>query len=245
MIFSIIIPVYNEEKNISKILDKLFRVKFSCKIELVLVDDYSKDRSVEIIETYVKKRRNVKLFKQPKNCGKGAALHRGIAEARGDIIGIQDADSEYSPTDLARLIKPIIDNEADVVYGSRFIKSTNQIHRTFHYLGNKYLTLISNLLSGLYLSDMETCYKVFRADVLKALKLETKRFGFEPEVTAKIAKLRLRVHEYPISYFPRNYSQGKKIGWKDAVAAIWFMIKFNMQKLPKETLEKLPKRYLA
>lgn len=244
MKFSIIIPVYNEEQNISSILDKLLKIKFGCPIELILVDDCSDDRSVSIMRRYSKKRKNIRLFCQARNGGKGTAIHRGIREARGNIIGIQDADYEYSPEDLVTLIKPILENRADVVYGSRFIKSTNQIHRTFHYLGNKYLTLVSNLLSGLYLSDMETCYKVFRADILKALKLEARRFGFEPEVTAKIAKLRLRVHEYPISYFPRNYNQGKKIDWKDGVAALWFMVKFNVQKLPKETLAKLPKRYL-
>lgn len=243
MKLSLVIPVYNEESNLKKVLDNLLTISFPCEVEYVIIDDCSKDNSWSIIQTFAKNPK-IKIHKQEFNQGKGAALHKGFSLATGDIIAVQDADFEYDPKDLATLISPIIDNKADVVFGSRFRKTSPQVHRTIHYLGNRILTLFSNLCSGLYLTDMETCYKVFRADLLKKIPLEAKRFGFEPEVTAKIAKFNVRVHEYPISYYPRTYLEGKKIGWKDGVAALWYILKFNFQKLDKGQLSAIPKNYL-
>lgn len=156
---------------------------------------------------------------------------------------MQDADFEYAPEDLVELVNAILLNRADIVYGSRYRKNSPNVHRTFHYAVNRLLTLTSNLLSGLYLSDMETCYKVFRAEILKPITLECNRFGFEPEITAKIAKLKVRVHEDPIQYFPRNYLEGKKISWKDGVAAVWFMLKFNLRGQNETSLRNVPEKY--
>ncbi len=168
------------------------------------------------------------ILTQPINQGKGAALQRGFEEAVGDWIVVQDADFEYDPQDLKILLVPVLEGKADVVFGSRFKKSGTQVHRTFHYLVNRFLTMLSNALSGLYLTDMETCYKLSRGEILKNVILESRRFGFEPEVTAKIARLKVRVHEIGISYFPRNYMEGKKITWKDGVAALWHLAYFNL-----------------
>lgn len=240
---SLVIPVYNEAGHLQAVLDKLYELKLPCQPEFVIVDDCSKDGSWEIIEKN-KSRPDVIAFRQPQNAGKGAALHRGFELATGDIILVQDADFEYDPDDLPKLIQPLIDDKADVVFGSRFRKESAQVHRTFHYLINRFLTILSNLMSGLYLSDMETCYKIFRADIIKNLSLEAKRFGFEPEVTAKIAKLKLRMREFPISYYPRTYQEGKKINWKDGVASLWFILKFNLRGLTPDELRKLPPKYI-
>jgi len=244
MTVSFIIPVYNEGPHLKDFFKLILNMKFGFETEFVIVDDHSTDNSWEIIQT-IAESSPVKIFRQDKNQGKGAAIRRGIEQATGDIILIQDADFEYDPNDLDSLVKPILENRADVVFGSRFRKTSPQIHRTFHYLINRFLTLVSNMLSGLYLSDMETCYKVFRADVIKPLikGFEADRFGFEPEVTAAVAKLKLRVHEYPISYFPRGYLEGKKINWKDGVAALWFIIKFNLRSLPPKVKDSIPPKY--
>ncbi len=243
MKLSIVVPIYNEDEILEKAIQRLLAVKFPIDVEYILIDDCSTDNSWEIIKSCSIKS-GVKYFRLHKNQGKGAALRRGFSMAEGSIITVHDADFEYDPIDLVKLIQPIIDNQADIVYGSRFKRNNPQVHRTFHYLGNRLLTFLSNLFSGLYLSDMETCYKVFRSEILLALPLNSSRFGFEPEVTAKIAKLNVRVHEYPISYNPRNYVQGKKIGIKDGLAAIWFIIKYNFTKLPKTAYEKLPEKYI-
>ena len=239
---SLVIPVYNEAQHLRDVLDRLRTVAWPCPVEYVLVDDCSRDGSWEIAEEYGKTHPMVTI-RQPQNCGKGAALRRGFELATGDIIAVQDADFEYAPEDLVELVNAILNNRADIVYGSRYRKNSPNVHRTFHYAVNRLLTLMSNLLSGLYLSDMETCYKVFRAEILKPIKLECNRFGFEPEITAKIARLKVRVHEYPIQYFPRNYLEGKKINWKDGIAAMWFMLKFNLRRHDDPALRDVPAKY--
>jgi glycosyltransferase involved in cell wall biosynthesis len=212
--------------------------------ELVIVDDCSSDGSRDIVKSFPFKS-EVIFHEHTENRGKGAALHAGIRRATGDFIGIQDADFEYSVDDIPSLLVPLIEGRADVVFGSRFKKDCRQVHRTFHYVVNRFLTLLSNLASGLFLSDMETCYKFFKAEVIKGIALESLRFGFEPEVTAKIARLDLRVMELPISYFPRNYAQGKKITWRDGIAAIRHIIYFNLIADRKRWYDaKLPPHYV-
>ncbi len=240
---SLVIPVYNEEDHLERFLKVIDALSLPGGKELVIVNDCSRDRSKEILESF-QFTSPVKLLHQPVNCGKGAALRTGIEQATGDIIGIQDADFEYDPADIPTLVEPLVQEKADVVFGSRF-KRTHQVHRTIHYLGNRLLTLCSNFASGLYLSDMETCYKFFRADVIKNVRLESDRFGFEPEITAKIAKLKLRVMEFPISYFPRNYLEGKKITWKDGVAAFRHIVYFNFARNIQNSFKsELPNRYI-
>jgi glycosyltransferase involved in cell wall biosynthesis len=227
MTVSLVIPIYNEAGHLQSFLDKVDSLKLPCDKELVFINDASKDSSWEILTYYKFKSKNL-LLNQEKNQGKGAALRRGFTEASGEIIVVQDADFEYDMEELSTLLEPVIADKADVVYGSRFRKEANQVHRTFHYLINRLLTLLSNLFSGLYVSDMETCYKIFRSDIIQNINLESNRFGFEPEVTAKLARLKLRVKEYPISYYPRNYLEGKKITWKDGVAALRHILYFNI-----------------
>lgn len=212
--------------------------------ELVFVDDCSRDKSYEILKNHPFKSQ-VQILRNEVNRGKGASLHRGIDAATGEIIAIQDADFEYDARELKELLDRVRINKADVVYGSRFKKSSYAVHRTFHYMVNRILTLMSNALSGLYLTDMETCYKVFRADIIKNIQLESARFGFEPEITAKIARLKVRVEELPISYHPRSYLEGKKITWKDGVAAIKHIIYFNLFVSHKTYFkEGLPSKYI-
>ncbi len=226
MKLSIVIPVYNEERTVERILGIVKDVPYDK--EILVVDDGSKDNTREILTRYDADD-EIKVFHQPQNMGKGAALRRGFEEATGDIVLIQDADMEYDPRDYPRLLQPIIDGEADVVYGSRYQEGPGRVHRWGHTMGNKFLTLMSNVMSDLYLTDMETCYKVFKREVIQNIVLESNRFGFEPEVTAKLAKMReLIIHEVPISYDGRSYDEGKKIGWKDGVSAIWCILKYNL-----------------
>ena len=224
---SLVIPVYNEAEHLERFLNVIDAMEFAVPKELVIVDDYSTDGSRDILKKY-SFRSKVQIVEHAFNQGKGAALRTGFESATGDIIGVQDADFEYEPTDIPKLLTPLLEEKADVVYGSRFSKTGTQVHQTLHYLVNRVSTMMSNLLSGLYLSDMETCYKFFRADVIRNIKLETNRFGFEPEITAKIARLKLRVMEFPVSYFPRNYIEGKKITWKDGFAALRHIVYFNL-----------------
>lgn len=223
---SLIIPIYNESPHLSRFLQMIDELELPIEKELVIVDDFSTDNSRDVVNEFTFKSETILIY-QEKNYGKGAAIRKGFEVATGDIIGVQDADFEYETKDIARLIQPILDNKADVVYGSRFKKSNTQVFRTFHYLINRILTIYSNLCSGLYLTDMETCYKYFPAHIIKNIKLESNRFGFEPEVTAKIARLKIRVHELPIYYYPRNYTAGKKITWKDGVAAFRHITYYN------------------
>lgn len=233
---SIIIPVYNEEKFVIQLLDKVLAVHLLNKIEkeIIIIDDASTDNTNQIIKNYIiqNSNYNILFYRQDKNSGKGAAIRKGIELASGDIIIIQDADLEYNPNEYNRVIKPILDGYADVVYGSRFIGS--QPHRILYYwhrVGNSLLTWLSNIFSNLNLTDMETCYKAFRSEIIKSLKLEENRFGFEPEVTAKIAKIKgIRIYEVGISYYGRTYAEGKKINWKDGFRALWVILKYNIKK---------------
>lgn len=250
---SLLIPVYNERDNIQVLLQTLESVTWPIPVELVFVNDCSTDGSLETLFQCLKREEaNLKeksityqVHNHSVNQGKGAATHTAIQHATGTLLMVQDADSEYDPVEIPGLITPILQGKADVVYGSRFFHRSGQAHRTYHYLVNLVLTVFSNLLSGLYLSDMETCYKAFRADILKNIQLRSLRFGFEPEVTAHLARLKVRVWELPISYFPRSYVEGKKITWRDGIAAVWHIVRFNWFVSDKQRFhESLPKRFL-
>jgi len=223
---SIVIPAYDEIRTIDEILERVRAVPFDK--EIVVVDDCSRDGTRERLREIAAKG-DIRLVEHAVNRGKGAALRSGFREARGDIVVIQDADLEYDPADLLRLIRPIADGLADVAYGSRFVGSES--HRVLYYwhsLGNRLLTLLSNMLTNLNLTDMEVCYKAFRRQILEQIEIEEDRFGFEPEITAKVARLGARVYEVGIAYHGRTYEDGKKIGWRDGVRAIWCILKYNL-----------------
>jgi glycosyltransferase involved in cell wall biosynthesis len=224
---SILIPVYNEARTVEQIVDRV-RASDSCGLhkEILLVDDASTDGTGQVLKKLAG-RDDVKLFSHPLNRGKGAAIRTAIEHATGDILLIQDADLEYDPTDYPILLRPIIDGRADVVYGSRFLGSTHRVLLFWHYMANKFLTLLSNMVCNLNLSDMETGYKVFRREVVKDIPLHARRFDFEPEFTAKVLKRHLRIYEVPISFNPRDYAQGKKIRMKDAFFAVWALFKYR------------------
>ena len=227
MKISVVMPVYNEAKTVRELIKRVEDVDL--EKEIIIVDDCSTDGTSNILKG-LDKNPGIRVLYHDKNMGKGAALRTGFKHITGDIVIIQDADLEYNPQEYHRLIKPILDGRADVVYGSRFVTTEERRVLLFwHYLGNSFITFVSNIFTNLNLTDIETCYKVFKAEVIRSITIEENRFGFEPEITAKIAKKRYRLYEIGISYSGRDYSEGKKIGWKDGVRAIWCILKYNLR----------------
>ncbi|MBS3076863.1 glycosyltransferase family 2 protein [Candidatus Pacearchaeota archaeon] len=227
MRLTIIVPVYNEEKTILEILSRLEKTKLPVEKEILIIDDGSTDNSFAKIKEYIKNKKIYGLIKK-ENGGKGSAVKLGFKIATGDIITIQDADLEYSPEDYKKLIKPIIEKKAQVVYGSRFLKKHHPLYKIY-FLGNKFLTFITKILYHAKITDMETCYKVFRKDIIKNLQIEANHFDIEPEITAKLLKKGIKIKEIPISYSPRTIEEGKKINWKDGLQAIWTLLKYRFK----------------
>lgn len=236
-ILTVVVPVYNERPTLEALLDRVAAAPLPdavAAVEITAVDDCSGDGSWEVLEAWRPSPRKdgrpveIRTARHEINRGKGAALRTGFAVATGDLVLIQDADLEYDPCEYPTLLAPILDGHAEVVYGSRFLGGPHRVLFFWHYLGNRLLTLASNMLTDLNLTDMETCYKVFTADVVRRLRLRSDRFGFEPEVTARVSRLGVRIYEVPISYHGRTYAEGKKIGWRDGVAAIWTILRSNL-----------------
>ena len=231
---SIIIPCYNEEETLESCVDRVMQIQDpTLELELIIVNDASKDRSAEIAAQLQQKYNNITYLSHDVNQGKGAALRTGFQKATGDYVVVQDADLEYNPMEIKQLLQPLLDGKADVVYGSRFL--SGRPHRVLYYwhsLGNKFLTWLSNMFTDLNLTDMETCYKVFKREVIQSVEIKENRFGFEPEITAKVAHMRCRIYEMGISYEGRTYEEGKKIGWRDGVRALYCIFKYNAHQAP-------------
>lgn len=224
---SLIIPVYNEEKSLEQVIKKVLSINLPIKKELIIIDDYSKDKSLEIARKLEKSNDNIKVFSHKENKGKGSAIRTGFSKATGTIIGIQDADLEYNPNEYNQLIRPILKKETKIVYGSRFKNNKGIKGKTMFFLGNKFLSLITSILYFRKITDMETCYKVFRKSILKDIKLNSKRFDIEPELTAKFIKKGYKIKEIPITYSPRTTEEGKKIKPSDGLIALWTLIKYR------------------
>lgn len=224
---SIIMPAYNEAATIGEMIGRVQAVDVSWEKEMIIVDDASVDGTKDVLNGFIGGS-SVQVLFHEKNRGKGAAIRTGLAHATGDIVVIQDADLEYDPQDLPRVIAPIVNGKADVVYGNRFHGEAHRVLYFWHSVGNGVLTLVCNMLTNLNLSDMEVGYKAFRGDVIRGIRLRSDRFGFEPEITAKVAKLGCRLFEVPISYYGRTYAEGKKITWKDGLAALWFIVRYRI-----------------
>jgi len=228
MRLTVVIPVYNERTTLRAVVERVVAVPIA--LEVLCVDDGSQDGSREILAELQSQYPQISVILQPRNMGKGAALRRGIQEAKGEFVVIQDADLEYDPADYPLLLDPLVQGKADVVYGSRFLGAApHRVLYFWHSVGNRLLTLLSNCLTNINLTDMETCYKAFRREVIQSIPIEENRFGFEPEITVKVAKRHLRIYEVGISYWGRTYEEGKKIGWKDGVQAVWCLLKYAIK----------------
>ena len=228
MKLSVVIPVYNEKNTLQALLQRVRNVPFDK--EIILVDDCSIDGTRDLLKQLQDSESDLKIIFHEHNQGKGAALSTGFKNVSGDIVIIQDADLEYNPDEYLQLLAPILDGRADVVYGSRFLGSPQRVHLYWHYVGNKIFTLLSNIFTNINLTDMETCYKVFRASLLERFSIRSRRFGIEPEITAKFAKMKCKIYEVPISYSGRDYSEGKKISWKDGIAAVYWILYYNLRR---------------
>ena len=239
---SVIVPVFNEGPHLRSFAERLLSSPCPIEREFIFMDDGSQDDTYSSL-TRLSEEFPVEIIRHEGNQGKGAAVRRGIEEASGDFIMIQDADFEYDPNDVPTLLKPLLDDQADVVYGSRFKKNSPHVHRTYHYFVNRFLTFLSNLFSGIYLTDMETCYKIFRADLIKSMNLSSKRFEIEVELTAYSAKTSARIYELPISYRPRRQVEGKKIGWRDGVSALYHLVRYNFFRSFNQSFKGLPEKY--
>ena len=238
---SVIVAVFNEELRLRSFVEKLISSPCPIEREFIFIDDGSQDDTHSCL-THLSEEFPLQVIKQEENQGKGTAIRRGIEETSGDFIMIQDADFEYNPNDIPALLKPLLDDEADIVYGSRFKQNSPQVHRTYHYFVNRFLTVLSNLFSGIYLTDMETCYKLFRADLIKSMNLTSRRFEIEVELTAYIAKTSARIYELPISYRPRTQLEGKKIGWRDGLYALYHIVRCNFRSFD-QSFKELPEKY--